>query len=184
MLKALILVGGKSTRMGEPKHLLEREGKPNYQFLIDIVRSCGLKSHISCNQTQAASLESEHPLIVDQYNCVGPIGGIASAFMEEPETSWLVIACDLLNLNKGAITSLVEAVDEASDVVTYQKKGSSFLEATLSIYRPTAAKHIHNAVNSGEYRLQKLLGKCEVKIIEVYDLGFLKNANRRSDLNS
>lgn len=185
MLKGLILIGGKSSRMGEPKHLLKRGGLPQYQFIYDLLLSLGIQSYISCNREQVKTFKDEHSVVVDSFDSIGPIGGVASAFEKEPETSWLVVACDLLSLSKEAIVDLVSANVLENDVVTYQKKGSPFLETTITIYNPTAAPFVSESVKSKEYSLQKLLKKCSVKTLEVGSSDFLKNVNTKSDyLNS
>lgn len=171
--------------MGQPKHLLHREGKPNYLYIADLLNSIGLETHISCNQMQEGSLGGGHPMIVDQYDGIGPIGGIASAFDKEPKTSWLVVACDLFGLHKSALLKLVEMNDAQAEIVTFQKSGTPFMETTCSIYQPACTEVLRKLLRSKEYGLQKLLKRCRVKTIEVSSTDFLRNVNTRSDyLNS
>lgn len=171
--------------MGEPKHLLRKSGKPQYQFIYDLLTSCSIQSCISCNKEQADSLDSKYPLIVDTYDSIGPIGGIATAFNQEPDTSWLVVACDLVNVNEGAITNLTSANNPERAVTTYRKADSSFFETTLTIYNPLAARFVQESIKAKDYSLQGLIKKCNVKTIEVSSYDFLKNVNTKSDyLNS
>ncbi|MFT7233672.1 MAG: molybdopterin-guanine dinucleotide biosynthesis protein A [Cyclobacteriaceae bacterium] len=182
MLNALILIGGKSTRLGEDKYMMEVNGKPQYQHLYDLMHGMNIPTYLSCNEKQDQILSKTYPSIVDQYPDSGPIGGIVSAMNFRSNVSWLVTACDLVNLTADAISNLISENQEGFDIVTYQQESSEFLETTLSIYNPSSSRALLQAINSGNLRLQNVLKGCNTHVIKVSDGNFLKNVNSPKDL--
>ncbi len=180
--KALILIGGKSTRMGSEKHLLEVNGKPQYQFLYELLSGMGFPVFISCNKGQMKEIRPDFPIVVDQFDQLGPIGGIASAFKSDPGCNWLVVACDLIQLTQQAVTALMDSIDPEMDVITYRQEKAGFYETVLTCYQPSIAKAIFSQIANEAFSLQALLKKSKVKAIPPADHSFLKNANSPEDL--
>lgn len=168
--------------MGTEKYLLNVNGKPQYQFIESLLSQLGIPTYLSCNKDQVSDLVNYSNLIVDNYDSIGPIGGILSAFEMDDQSPWLVIACDLTNLSQPAIQKLVESQDKNFDVITYQKKGSSYSETTLTIYNPSLKVYLEKAIDAQEYSLQKILNGCKVKAIYADIDDFLKNANSPEDI--
>ncbi|REE05629.1 molybdenum cofactor guanylyltransferase [Marinoscillum furvescens] len=184
MIKALILTGGKSTRMGTDKFLMEVNGKPQYQHLYELLTGLGLETYLSCSAEQVKKLHGSVPLIKDIHDGIGPIGGLAAAITAFPDTSWLVVACDLIHFEVETVNELLRADDENYDVITYQQEGSSFFETTCTLYHPSAYIVIRRNIRNGDYSLQSVLKKSMVKTIVPSNPQWLKNANSREDLNS
>ena len=183
MIKALILIGGKSTRMGNDKFLLEVNGKPQYQHLHELLSSLGLPVYFSCTSEQSENLESSYNRITDNHDAIGPIGGIASAILEDKKSSWLVVACDLIALKPEAIQNLIAANDDRIyDIVTYGDESDGFLETTCTIYNPGSFIVIKRKVRNQQYKLQELMQKCTVKTLIPPESDVLKNANTPADL--
>ncbi|MFY0598496.1 MAG: molybdenum cofactor guanylyltransferase [Cyclobacteriaceae bacterium] len=181
MLKALILIGGKSTRMGRDKFLLEPNGKPQYIHLHEMLMALELETFISCNDGQNALIPSSYKKVLDLKDSIGPIGGLYSAIKEDPESSWLVIACDLIKINKVSLKQLIDSYSGDCDIVTFQKEDSSYFETTATIYKPSCFKLINEHVDTGNYSLQRILKKSKVKTLAGSD-EVLKNANSSEDL--
>lgn len=183
MIKALILIGGKSRRMGRDKFLLDVNGKPQYQFVHDILSSLELPVYISCTAEQSVNLDSQYNTIIDQHDSIGPIGGIASAIRADKKSSWLVVACDLIALDAEAISALIEANNEKIyDITTYGNESDGFVETTCTIYNPGAFIVIKRKVRDEQYKLQELMRKCTVKTLDPPKNNALKNANTPNEL--
>ncbi|MEQ8472763.1 MAG: molybdenum cofactor guanylyltransferase [Marinoscillum sp.] len=181
-MKALLLIGGQSTRMGMEKYLIDVNGKTQYHHLHQLLTSLGLDVCVSCNLEQYRSLPESHYKLVDQYDSIGPMGGLVAAINHNPEESWLVVACDLVNLTKNTITHLMKAADKEYDIITYQRSDSPHLETTITIYNPSSFRELLDAVETGIYGLQRVLQKCKVKTIRPDDDDELKNVNKPEDL--
>lgn len=182
MIKALILTGGQSTRMGADKFLMEINGKPQYQHLYELLTGLGLETYLSCSAEQVSKLRGAVPVIKDIHEGIGPIGGLAAAITAFPDASWLVVACDLIHLTPESVKVLLDADEANFDVITYQQEGSPFFETTCTIYHPSSYIVVRRTIRNGDYSLQTVLKKSVVKTIAPADANWLKNANRKEDL--
>ena len=180
MIKCLILTGGESSRMGEEKYLIEDNGTPQYQHLYELLTAQGFPVYISCNERQAEVIPDTYNKLVDTYDQIGPIGGLATAIAHDAKCSWLVVACDLMGLTSDAVTGLIEASAPEYDIVTYRHPESGFYETTLTIYNPGAFIVLKRAIRKEVYSLQDILKKCTTKAIEG-KAEFLVNVNTRED---
>jgi len=181
-MKALLLVGGQSTRMGAEKYLMNVNGQPQYVHLHQLLSDAGLDVCISCNLEQYKTIPSDYYRLVDQYDAIGPIGGLLAAINHSPEEAWLMVACDLVNVNADTIATLIDAVDDEHDIITYQGADSKYLETTITIYKPSAFREVLDTVEMGLYSLQRVLSNCKVKTINPAEDSELKNVNSPEDL--
>ncbi|HAC80372.1 MAG TPA: bifunctional molybdenum cofactor guanylyltransferase MobA/molybdopterin-guanine dinucleotide biosynthesis adaptor protein MobB, partial [Deltaproteobacteria bacterium] len=90
-MKGLLLVGGKSSRMGADKsELVLRDGLSQRERGIQLLESV-------CDDVFVSTCEAtEEPnTIADAFGSIGPLGAIASAQRNDPDSAWLVPACGL-----------------------------------------------------------------------------------------
>ncbi len=102
---AAILIGGKSSRMGQPKHLIEINGITWLEHSIDqlkavvdkivVVGTGDIPAHISVAR------------LADVPGLSGPLAGILAAMRWAPHASWLICACDLPQLSTNALRWLL-----------------------------------------------------------------------------
>ncbi|RYP61297.1 hypothetical protein DL771_010174 [Monosporascus sp. 5C6A] len=173
-MKPLILAGGKSTRMGSPKHLLKLpNGKPLYRHQMDVLRAVlpGSKVHISLAQEspldetlQSArkySEESKAPSgpedgeleVIFDYNVndsaesKGPAEGLLSAHSACPDATWLVVACDHPYVTSATLRYLIGSY---SPPVTCFRNSEGFCEPLLGIWSPAALERLAENVARGK----------------------------------
>jgi molybdopterin-guanine dinucleotide biosynthesis protein A len=139
-LKALILVGGKSTRMGSDKAFLDYHGKPQYSFLADILRELDIETYISCRAEQADEFIDNQKVITDTFLDLGPYGAILSAFRHDPNAAWLVLACDLPLLDADTLQFLIEKRNTHKLATSFRSPESKegFPEPLIAIWEPRA----------------------------------------------
>lgn len=139
-LKSLILVGGKSTRMGSDKAFLDYHGKPQYAFLADILRGLGIETYISCRTEQADEFIDNQKVITDTFLDLGPYGAILSAFRHDPNAAWLVLACDLPLLDANTLQLLIEKRNPHKLATSFRSPESKegFPEPLIAIWEPRA----------------------------------------------
>lgn len=92
-LSTYILCGGKSSRMGKDKALLDYNGSPFLKHIINAV------TPISEAITLVSALPQHHqlgfPFIVEQKKEMGPVSAISTA-LEHTKSVWnLIISCDV-----------------------------------------------------------------------------------------
>lgn len=102
---ACILIGGKSSRMGQPKHLLKaiEEKKESW-----IERTVGelqplVDGLVISGKGELPDTLMDVQRIPDIPGVVGPLTGVVSAMRWQPRVSWLVIACDMPFVSRQAV---------------------------------------------------------------------------------
>ncbi len=184
-LNGLILVGGKSSRMGVDKSTLAPQGQKVIYKLYDILKHFCNEVYFSCR----ASQEQEHHLegylkIKDSQENLGPMGGVISALELKSDFAWFVLACDLPNIKALTIERLVKAWQEiivsnsAVKALSYWNYERNHAEPLCAIYSSRIVDDIKDSLENKKYCLAGLLGKTQgVKFIDLEDTEELSNTN-------
>ena len=101
-----VLIGGKSTRMGTPKHLLFENGRTWLEKITDMLKQVTHQVVIAGDGTVPENL-TDIVRLADVPGIYGPMAGILSAMRWAPHASWLVVACDLQNISPEALQWLL-----------------------------------------------------------------------------
>lgn len=97
-----VLIGGKSTRMGRPKHLLAQDRKTWLELIVDRLAQVTQNVCIVGNGDLPEGLRL-HVRLPDVPGVAGPLAGLLAAMRWAPRASWLVAACDLPRLSVEAL---------------------------------------------------------------------------------
>lgn len=100
-ITAVILAGGKSSRMGQNKALMPIEGKTLIERIGDILSTIFSKIVLS-TASQNAYPQLQLPEVVDRYPQTGPLGGITTV-LESGLSPIFCVACDMPFLNQNLI---------------------------------------------------------------------------------
>jgi molybdopterin-guanine dinucleotide biosynthesis protein A len=157
-MNGLILAGGHSRRMGQPKSLLNYRGRPQYEVIAELLKPLCWQIYISCRDDQRqhyAGLD----LILDNpaYGRIGPLNGVLSAF-EKARTPWFVLACDYPLLEAEDVGELYEQRDPDCVASAFVLPQSGLAEPVATIYEPAAAPLLEDWWRSGHESLQRFLG--------------------------
>ncbi|MGD1947053.1 MAG: molybdenum cofactor guanylyltransferase [Croceivirga sp.] len=139
-LYGLILAGGKSTRMGSDKGLIDYHGKPQREYLFELASLFCEKVYYSAREDQLHSFSNKKEVILDQDDYQGPLNGIMSAHHAYPKTAFLVLACDLPLLNEDGLRELIEHRDRSKYATVFSKKDSGMPEPLIAIWEPEALR--------------------------------------------
>ena len=101
-----ILIGGQSTRMGRPKHLLTRNGRTWIEHIAEIVRPFVTQTVLLGTAEIPQSL-SGLAILPDVPGIAGPLAGMLAAMRWNPGVSWLFAACDMPLISAPAIEWLL-----------------------------------------------------------------------------
>ena len=114
-LRAGVLIGGLSRRMGKPKQLVELDGKPLLDYVVDAVSPFGPVYLIGDGPTTVH--HQDLPRLSDAEAFQGPIAGIMGALQSHSTGWWLIVACDQPWLSKQAIEWLLGQRQQSSTAV-------------------------------------------------------------------
>jgi len=192
-IKGLVLVGGKSTRMGKDKSELNYFGKPQKVVAKELLENNKLETFYSVRTFGEVYLEHSRKTQDDNKNAIssgvekskeiqdtflnlGPFGGICSAFQKDPNSAWLALATDVPFVNNELIQLLLEKRNPSKVATAIKGKGKEFVEPLITIYEPKAYPILLQYLSQGYSCPRKMLINSDVEIVEVDD-AFIRNVN-------
>lgn len=177
-VKGLILIGGKSTRMGTNKSLLNFYGKPQKEIAKELLEKQSIETFFSVANS------SENPYeISDTFLNLGPFGGICSAFQKDPNSAWLVLATDLPFVNDELIKLLLQKRNPSKVATAIKGKNKEFVEPLITIYEPKSYPILLQYLAQGYSCPRKMLINNDVEIVEVDD-DLIRNINTPEDFEN
>ena len=182
-LNILILIGGRSKRMGSDKYLLTYEGTSALEHLLSKIKDLQYNKFISdgIDQKMEFDLPPGIEILKDLFPDQGPIGALATWFNHFPTQAVLVIPCDLPLLSSALILELISNRDEQAFATLVQAEGFECPEPLIGIYEARAAMTIQNSIDTGQLSLQKMLKDRDVKKVMTKDHQQLINVNTQED---
>lgn len=155
----LVLTGGKSSRMGEPKALINYKGKAHALHIHEVLTKYCDQVFLSAQTNQWQGTELDRLAVIpDQKSNGGPMAGMLAAFAAHPDVNWLIVACDLVHFNSKTVEKLLANFDPNSVATCYKSKESDFPEALCALYTPAAQAVFNDAFKSDV--------KCPVKVLK------------------
>ena len=149
----IILAGGKSTRMGADKALLEIKEETLLSRAVKLCRSV-------CNQVLISSNSKVHEIegikrIPDEIKDCGPMGGIYSC-LKHVKNEWsFVISVDAAFVTAEFVSFLVSRANNKYDaVVPVHGKGK---EPLIALYNKSALPFLKKNLKNGIYKMHHLL---------------------------
>ena len=181
----LVLAGGDSRRMGRDKALLERDGRSQLAHAVDLLAEVTDRVFVSARADQADEPErARHAQIVDRYEGMGPVAGILSAMDEHPDASWLVVACDLPNVDATTLEFLIEHGSPNLPFTAFRSSHDGLPEPLCAIYRPGSDAIIRQFVKEGTVCPRKMLIRSDTCLLEQPNPAALDNINTPDDLEA
>lgn len=156
-VKGLILLGGESRRMQQPKHLIEYHNQAQYQYLHDLLSPYCEEIFFSSNTEQTFDNNPNNNLHdLSKYKGHGPISGIISA-LEQTQSPLLVLPCDMPFISTDTIEYLFEHRDTSSLATVYKNPTTGFTEPLLGIYELPILNPLLQWFVEGNYSLRKFI---------------------------
>jgi molybdopterin-guanine dinucleotide biosynthesis protein A len=164
-LTGILLAGGKSSRMGQEKGLVELRGKPLIQYGIDLLS--GFTDTILIGSSNPAYLPFGLEMVPDEIMGKGPVAGLAT-LLKRSNTPWnLVLACDLPFLQPELILALLEAAGTNHAVIPVSQ---GIAEPLAGLYHSDLAEYFQLEIAKGNLALHKILQSCKVHYLETDEL--------------
>ena len=148
----LLLMGGKSSRMGADKAQLLFDAQPFWKKIAEELSLCG-KVYLSVDQARDSAALEGYPNLRDEIPGIGVMGGLYTAFRAVPEELIFVCACDMPFMDHRFVRWMLNRWEEEAQkgarwdgIVIYEENGRTC---------PTAALY--------HRRIQHQLEKCVQK---------------------
>lgn len=156
-----LLIGGKSSRMGQPKHLIEHNGTTWIEAAVAKLEDQVSQVVLSGSGEIPASLK-HLPRVSDVPGLAGPLAGLVAVLRWQPMVSWLVVACDQPDISPQAITWLKGQRRPGVRAVLPDLAGDGYLEPLLAWYDFRTIRLLEELAAGGNLRLSGLSGQFGV----------------------
>lgn len=154
---AIILAGGKSSRMGTNKAVLPLGGQPVIERLVAELQKVTGNIVVSCGQSGDYA-ELGLPLLPDIYPKCGPLAGLHAGLTASPHRWNLVVSCDMPFVNASLAQYLakqalelegrgVEECDRAIEAIIPRVNGQ--IHPLLAMYRYTVLPGLERMLDEG-----------------------------------
>ena len=183
-LYGLVLAGGKSTRMGTDKSLIDYHGVPQKDFAAQLLGKICEKVYVSIRHDQEPDIQSPFPHLSDTFLHLGPMGALLSAFRAHPDAAWLAIACDLPLLDSATIEHLAEQRRSSALATAFTSPVNGFPEPLVAIWDPRSYPVLLQFLSQGYSCPRKVLLNSEVHLLEPPSPDALSNVNFPSEMEA
>ena len=179
----LVLAGGESRRMGQDKATLRRAGQSQLAWVVQLLDELADRVFVSARADQQNDAErSRFEQIVDRYEGLGPVAGILSAMDEYPDVDWLVLACDLPNIDAPTLTNLLEKRAPDKPFSAYKSNYDGLPEPLCAVYTAASSDIVRGFVAEGLHCPRKMLIRSDTLLLEQPNPVALDNVNTPDDL--
>jgi molybdopterin-guanine dinucleotide biosynthesis protein A len=156
-----ILVGGKSSRFGRDKALVEVGGRPLALRVVDAL------SPVTGAVTLVGSPEKYRRLglrvIPDPLADFGPLAGILAA-LDDSQSAWnLLLACDMPRVTAGFLTFLLDRARESDADIVLPVDAEGCAEPLCAAYALASREGIRRAVEQGTRKVTAAFGGLRVR---------------------
>jgi len=132
-LCAGVLFGGRSRRMGQPKHLLRTGGTTWLEHIVATLQPFVRQVVLLGGGEVPPSLRAL-PMVPDAPGKHGPLAGMLAAMRWNPDASWLFAACDLPRISPAAVDWLTRQRGPGVQAILPRLPDAQGVEPLFALY--------------------------------------------------
>ncbi len=179
----LVLAGGQSKRMGHDKALIRVDGETQLSRAVRLSEAFVDRVFVSTRADQQDESErGKFEQIVDRYEDIGPIAGILSALEEHGGVGWLVLACDLPNIDEATIRFLLDNKSGDQPFSAFKSSSDGLPEPLCAFYAAGSEAIIKTFIDDGVVCPRKMLIRSDTCLLDQPNPAALDNINTPEDL--
>lgn len=180
-ITAIILAGGRSSRMGTDKGFAMYNNQPFVVHIIKAIQDVVSDIIIVSNNTDYDKLNLKR--VDDIISNAGPLAGVYTGLYHSKTENNLVLSCDLPLLKKELVTLLINEISTAYDIVQVSVQGNP--NPLLAMYKKHCVSPFLAALKSEERRLQTVVNQQKTKTIKLKPSleKYAQNINTSHQLN-
>jgi molybdopterin-guanine dinucleotide biosynthesis protein A len=180
-MRGAILTGGRSSRMGRTKALIEVDGSAMATRVAAALAAGGCHPVVLVGGDLDELDGLGMPLVPDVRPGEGPLGGVLTAIELDPDRPVLVAACDLPHLTAEAVLAIAEGARTRPDAQVIVAR-SDRIEPACALWQPSARGILSEAFERGERAIHRVLQLLDAVEVDV-DPEALRNINTPGDLD-
>lgn len=174
-INGLVLAGGRSTRMKRDKSEIQYFGQSQKKHMLDLLAGVTENAYYSVRPDQIGADESGY--VADSFTDLGPYGAILSAFRSNPNTAWLVTACDQPFIDRDTLDLLISKRNPSKVATAFYNPETDFPEPLITLWEPRAYAHLLHFLSLGYSCPRKVLINTDIELVKLDDTSALKNVN-------
>jgi molybdopterin-guanine dinucleotide biosynthesis protein A len=180
----VVLAGGRSSRMGRDKALIEIDGRTLLDRALDI-----LQPHVDDLLVIGDPVKHGHvgPFVMaDDLPGVGPLGGMVTAMRYAVHDHLLVIACDMPHVNGALLERLKQGM--APDIDAFVPECDGQLEPLAAAYHRRCRPHFEAGMSGGHWKVSDALDRVRTTYVQIcpgeegWPADLFRNINTPADL--
>jgi len=177
-ITAIILAGGKSSRMGEDKGLMLFEGKSMIEHIINLAKP--LVNHILIISNNSAYHQFGYPVFEDFVKDKGPLVGIFTGLQNTTTVKNLILSCDVPFVNNELIELLLSHSENYDVVIPEKDKRTHQL---IGVYNKSCIATIKEEIANDQLKIKLAIKKLNFKIVDAnhIDARVFHNINTKED---
>ena len=178
---AVLLAGGRSSRMGREKALIEIEGVPLWRRHLETLGRLSPDELFLSGPGRDPAVEA----IADEVAGAGPLAGVAAALRRSSSRLVLVLAVDLPMMTTAFLRSLLHLCTAEQGVVPQR---AEHYEPLAAVYPKRSAKLAAAALRNGDFSMQNFVRAALeqdlllLRKIEDDEMPLFANLNTPADL--
>ncbi|HOY64590.1 MAG TPA: molybdenum cofactor guanylyltransferase [bacterium] len=179
MRTLILLMGGKSSRMGADKTRLELNGRPIIDDIIEKLSPYFPEIILSTNEPERYS-RLGLAAIADDTPGQGPAGGLLSVMNAFPREQYQVAPCDTPFIDGATLARVFDLSKDSDAGIVFSKEGPQPL---LSSYSIAARDAIERGISRGVFKIMACIEELRIRWISAADLGLDEDSWRRFVFN-
>ncbi|MBQ1525567.1 MAG: molybdenum cofactor guanylyltransferase [Lachnospiraceae bacterium] len=158
-VSAVILAGGKATRMGSDKAELVLCKKTLLELMVDKLKELGITDiMLSGTQKELPGTRT----VSDIYEGRGPAAGVHASLLKAEKPACLVVSVDVPLVGIDTLKELIDAHEGAITALYH----NGDIEPLIAVYDRSVAKGLEEVILSGKAAVKRALDQAKVKKVE------------------
>ena len=183
--EAFVLAGGKSSRMGIDKGLMDFHGRKMIEHILHVLN---ISSRISIISNNEEYNQFGYPVCPDIYKNCGPLGGIHTGLLNAKSDWCLAVSCDLPFITSEFLKFLLQYIEDTSaNAIVPVHNGH--VEPLCAFYHKSCLQELERLILKKEFKMQTVVQKLKTTFVEVAEEEFnpsllFRNMNSPADISS
>lgn len=186
-VSAVLLAGGKSSRMGSDKAAMLFRGAPLWKNQLDLLNRLRLEEIFVSAISDLPWRPGDVDLVSDKQPSRGPLSGIAATMSRIKGDHLLALGIDTPFITDVYLRSLCARIEDGRGVVPMIEDRA---EPLVAIYPREAAGEFNSALSGNDFSLQPIvrklisLGKLQPIEVSSEETALFRNLNEPQDLDT
>lgn len=159
-ITGFVLAGGRSSRMGEDKGLMQLAEKPMVMHVVEQLQPCVDELILIANHPEYTQFG--YRVIEDMVAEIGPVGGIYTGLKVSTTALNFFVSCDMPFISKAAIQMMLASIQEEAICVASLE---GFIQPLFGLYSKGCLPLLEASIAEKHYKLQAVVRQSKHKVV-------------------